>query len=143
MRAAFFIAALICAGLAHADDRLGAPTRDEFRAGLATKPYDPGARVARMTAGASKVVRCMKYTEVRKLMGEPAFGNPTHRSADPAGKSAGIAWTYILSPVLTPNDQYDRMITVWFDESGRVKSLNPRGVDDVLPLRANAQQKCS
>jgi len=143
MRAACVIAALICAGVAHADDRLGAPTRDAFRAGLASKPYEPGARAGRMIAGASKVVRCMKYTDVRKLMGEPAFGNPTHRSGDPGGKSVGTAWTYILSPVRTIEDQYDRMITVWFDEVGRVKSLNPRGVDDVLPLRANAQQKCS
>jgi hypothetical protein len=143
MRAACVIAALLGAGVAHADDRLGAPSRDEFRAALASRPYDPGARAARMIAGASKVARCMKFTDVRKLMGEPAFGNPTHRSGDPAGKSAGAAWTYILSPVRTAEDQYDRMITVWFDELGRVKSLNPRGVDDVLPLRANAQQKCS
>ena len=140
---ALAIAVCVCAQAAPADDRLGAPTRDEFRAALANRPYEPAARVGRMIAGASKVVRCMKYADVRKLMGEPAFGNPTHRSSDPNGKSAGTAWTYILSPVRTVEDPYDRMITVWFDELGRVKSLNPRGVDDVPPLRANAQQKCS
>ena len=96
-----------------------------------------------MIAGASKVARCMKFTDVRKLMGEPAFGNPTHHSTDPGGKSVGTAWTYILSPVRTMDEQYDRMITVWFDVNGRVKSLNPRGVADVLPLRANAKEECS
>lgn len=141
------VAAFLCAGVAVADDsngRFGARTRDEFLASLATKAYEPaGGRAGRMVAGAAQVARCMKHTDVRKLMGEPTFGNTTHRSGDTGGKSAGAAWTYVLSTVRTPAQRYDRMITVWFDENGRVKSLNPRGVDDVLPLRANTQQKCS
>ena len=58
-------------------------------------------------------------------MGEPAFGNAAHRSGDEAGKSAGAAWTYILSAVRTGNDPYARMITVWFDERVHAKHRVP------------------
>ncbi len=143
--AACLFAGLAFAAAASAEDpigRFGARTRDEFRAGLAARPHDPvGARADKMRAGALQVRRCMTHTEVRKLMGDPTFGNATHRSGE-TGKNAGAAWTYVLSTVRTVNDQYDRMITVWLDENGRVRSLHPRGVDDVLPLRDN-KQKCA
>jgi hypothetical protein len=142
--ACLFAASLTLATAIHANDagaRLGARTRDEFRARLATVPYDPGVRAGQMIAGAQKVTRCMSHVEVRKLMGEPAFGNATHRSGDPTDQDAGAAWTYILSAVRSVTDPYDRMITVWFDKNGRVTSINPRGIDEVLPLRDN-KQKC-
>jgi hypothetical protein len=143
---ACLFAGLAFAAAANAEDpsgRFGARTRDEFRAALANRPHDPaGARADKMLAGAQQVTRCMRHTEVRKLMGDPAFGNATHRSGESSGKSAGAAWTYVLSTVRDVNDQYDRMITVWLDENGRVRSLHPRGVDDVLPLRDN-KQKCA
>ena len=145
--AAFIIAASLgLTAAAHAEDsasRFGARSRDEFRASLSAHPYDPaGTRASKIIAGAQKVTRCMAHADVRSLMGEPNFGNSTHRSGDPSGKSAGAAWTYILSAVRGANDPYDHMITVWLDEHGRVKSVHPRGIDSVPPLRANDQQKC-
>jgi hypothetical protein len=123
--------------------RFGAHTRDEFRADLAVHPYEPaGARTSKIIAGAQKLARCMTYADVRRLMGEPNFGNSTHRSGEASDKSAGVAWTYILSPVRKTVDPYDKMITIWLDEHGRVTSVHPLGVDAVLPLRAHNKQEC-
>jgi hypothetical protein len=119
------------------------PTPDAFLRAIKSYPYAAAtARRDRIRAGVPRLVRCMGWTEVRKLMGDPDFGIVAFRGGTGNTVPTRRLWTYILEkPAATEAVQGSRVV-LWLGNDFKLQAITIHGAPGLETNISRRNQAC-
>jgi hypothetical protein len=118
-------------------------TPDAFLRSIKSYPYSaPDARRDRIRAGVPKLVRCMPWAEVRKLMGDPDFGITAYRGGTGKTVPTRRLFTYILEkPAATEAVQGARVV-LWVGNDFKLEAITIHGAPGIESQISRRNQAC-